>query len=369
MSSLYIANTGTTGSRGIWYGNSAIRAYSYESFIPGEDVNLDRISLYVYPYTDPPITYTAPTSFQVSLYADSAVSTQPGSFIASLNGPSQPIGEAYNNYVPSSPISLASGTKYWLGFELSSPTSNGSDTRVRIGANSGGFSTLGSGWSVPNHIAYRNGAIDNLASPLMYSLYAAPVCFLEGTKILMADGSARSIEKIEPGELVSTSKGSKKTKWVARQTISPLTAGQEGYIDALPIIFMAGSLGKNMPYRDLYLSPSHEILVDRMVIPAQGLINGSTIRKTTWEELPNGVRYFHLEFDNEVLIDANGCLACSYIESGNRRSFDNYPEYLSLHSSMHSKPQTRVPRPKITRSMLKAWTNQRLISTNSITQV
>lgn len=340
MSTLYIANTGTTGSRGVWYGSALTEKYSYESFVPGEDANLDQVAFYAYDY----LVYTQPTNFGLSLYSDGAGSSQPGGLITTLSGPSTPTGSSYNNYTPSTPISLSSGSKYWLGFQLSSPTANGDNTRVRLGTNSGGFSTLGAGWRVPDHLSVENGVTTAGATPVMYSLYATSraVCFCKGTLIKLADGCEKPIENLSLGTFIATSSGPLPIKWIARRTIQKSALDDFHYWHALPIRIAKDSIELGLPHSHLYVSGSHAIHVDGRLVNACFLENGISITRAEINEFPDCIQYFHLEFEDEVLVAANGLPCCSYANERNRRSFDNYPEFIRLYLNADTTAANRL---------------------------
>jgi hypothetical protein len=63
------------------------------------------------------------------------------------------------------------------------------------------------------------------------------------------------------------------------------------------------------------------------------LENDVNIAQASDAEFSGCIQYYHLEFDQEVLVEANGALACSYVNMNNRRYFDNYPEFISLYCS------------------------------------
>jgi hypothetical protein len=50
-----------------------------------------------------------------------------------------------------------------------------------------------------------------------------------------------------------------------------------GRKDILPICFKAGSLGENVPMRDLWISPRHAMYLDGVLIEAKDLVNGVTV--------------------------------------------------------------------------------------------
>lgn len=334
MSTLYISNTGPTNNAGVWRVSNLEYKYQYTTFTPGQDVNLDSVSVWSGAAF---AGQTIPSNFQVGLYAAGANSSTPGSLLSYLSGPSSPTAGAYNNYTASSTTSLASGTQYWLGFTLSSDIGTDSSTRVRLGVNSGSSITLGSGWTAPNtrYEIDGGGATPNATGALVYSLYATPssqaICFIKGTLILTSDGSEKAIEDLRIGDYIFTSSGPLPIKWIAKQTVRRRSLPAEKYAEFIPVRIEAGSLGNNIPKADLLVSEAHGIHVDRKIVNATFLINQLNIYKDNPGVYQEAIHYFHLEFDDEVLVVANGAEACSYKNENNRRNFDNYPEFVSLY--------------------------------------
>ena len=342
MSTLYIANTGTgPGARGVWRVSSTDYQYHYAAFIPGQDVNLDSISISTNAYD---LGQTAPNNFQVGLYGTGVNTNTPGSLISLLSGPSSPEAGTNSSYTATTATPLTAGNQYWLGFTLSSDTGANNNTRVKLSSNAGNYTTLGSGWSVPSMYSIANGNGSNPATQLVFSLSgtSSAVCFCSGTFIRMADDSEKKIEELEIGNHVYTSKGPMPIKWIAKRTIRRSTVPMESYLDALPIRISAGSLRASTPSIDLFVSESHGIGVEGKIVNAAFLVNDVNIVKTQPGDFPSEISYFHLEFDDEVFVLANGTKACSYVNSGNRRSFDNYAEFISLYLNPCNTTRSRI---------------------------
>ena len=329
MSTLFIANSGSGATgRGVWRVGPSDYQYQYAAFIPGEDVNLDQVSISTNVYD---LGQSAPNNFQVGLYGAGPSQNTPGTLISALAGPSSPGDGAYNSYRPSSTTSLTAGTQYWLGFTLTSDTGGTNSTRVKLSTTSTAFTTLGSGWSVPSMYTITDGVSNNVTKSLVFSLYATPVCFCSGTLIRMASGIERAIDDIAIGDLVATSKGALPVKWIGRRMISVKLLGKQQYQEQLPIKFERGSLGIGVPSRDLYISRSHDVYADGTLVTASVLANGINITNICQAEMGDAVSYLHIEFESEVLVQAQGAWACSYVNTNNRRFFNNYPEFISLY--------------------------------------
>ena len=162
---------------------------------------------------------------------------------------------------------------------------------------------------------------------------SAPVCFLIGTLIRMADGSEVPIQELRIGGRIATSKGPLPIIWIAKRTVWKQRASRSEYKKALPVRIQAGSLGDGIPCNDLLVSRCHGIWVDGKVVNASFLENDVNIAQASEAEFSGCIQYYHLEFDEEVLVEANGALACSYVNMNNRRYFDNYPEFISRYCS------------------------------------
>jgi len=343
MSSLYISSDGSAVSAsGVWRVSSSNYQENYNAFIAGEDVNLDQIFVSTNAYD---LGESAPNNFRVGVYAAGVNSLTPGPLISFLSGPTSPTAGAYNSYIPNTTISLASGSQYWLGFTLSSDTGGANTTRVKITTSDASTSYVGSGWSVGSrYVAGSNpGLPGNSPRPVTFQLYGTgnAVCFCSGTIIRIPEGEV-AIEKIKIGDLVSTSNGILPVKWVAKRTISRLLVPLEFYQTALPVVIRAHSFANGIPTNDLYVSEAHGIYVDQKITNAIFLVNGINITKSTSGDFPDTIRYFHLEFDDEVFVYANGLEACSYVNGGNRSSFDNYPEFISIYLDPDKSVSSRI---------------------------
>ena len=357
MSTLFISSGGSAeSSSGVWRASSSDYQYNYNAFTPGEDINLDQVSISTN-------TYDAgqgnPGNFQVGVYAAGINASTPGSLISYLSGPVSPTAGSYNSYTPTSSINLQAGTQYWLGFTLSSDT--GSNLlRVKVSTSSGSSTYSASGWNVGTRYVIRGtggGTLtDNSARPATFELYGTgkAVCFYLGTKILTKSGEI-SIERINIGDLVVTTKGLLPVKWVAKRTISNLMVPVEFFESSLPVLIESNSLGCGVPSRDLLVSENHGISADGKVVNAYFLINGINIRKTRTSDFRGDIRYFHLEFEDEVFVYANNTMACSYVNAGNRRGFDNYPQFVSLYGNADLTVRSRMRTPPRNKPTMKGY--------------
>ena len=143
------------------------------------------------------------------------------------------------------------------------------------------------------------------------------VCYLSGTLILTPDGEI-PIEELRIGDHVLTLSVNKlvksKIKWIG--TLTPKVLNEKSY----PIKICKSARGKNLPHRDLYVSPNHGIFIDNRLILAKLLVNDKNIYQ---DKTIREVKYYHIELDDHSIIVAEGIYAESYLDVNNRNTFDN----------------------------------------------
>lgn len=169
------------------------------------------------------------------------------------------------------------------------------------------------------------------------SINAPPVCYLKGTQIFTENGYV-NIEDIKVGDKIASNGrieyndyvdfGNDFTfepvVWVGSFKPPNLTS------KTFPICIKANAFGENMPFKDLYVSPEHSILLHSNMVKAEFLVNGDTIYQD------NGIfsiEYYHLELDTHSCIVANGILSESYRDANNRVVFEDLPENIPMQVS------------------------------------
>ena len=170
------------------------------------------------------------------------------------------------------------------------------------------------------------------------------VCFLAGTLISTPTGE-RSVESLEIGDKIITNSGVKQIKFISRSSRNIFQLMELG---KLPICIQAGALGDAGPTQDLWISPSHAVLVVGHLIEASALLNGSTI---TQPDDPGSfqVTYYNIELENHEIISANGLDVETYYanwrgEGYSRQDWDNYDQYLELYGESESMKELDMPR-------------------------
>ncbi|MHC1551813.1 Hint domain-containing protein [Phyllobacterium sp. K27] len=141
-------------------------------------------------------------------------------------------------------------------------------------------------------------------------------CFVRGTLIATPDGEI-AVERLKAGTVISSlNNGAVAVKWVGNRSIDPKTLDKPR--NDLPIRILAGAIAENMPSRDLYVSPDHCMFVNGSLVPAKLLINGTSVSQPI---TLNPVDYYHIELEQHDVIWANGAMAETYLDLGNRHVF------------------------------------------------
>ena len=153
------------------------------------------------------------------------------------------------------------------------------------------------------------------------------VCYAKGTLILTKFGFV-PIEHIKAGHKIVTNGKIYNNKIIENGSglrVEPVTwVSKFKVIDlnskSRPICIKRGALGKNYPFKDLYVSPSHNLVLNGRMVSAKMIVNGKSIYQDNECE---DVEYYHLECEHHSTIIANGVLSESYLDINNRDVFDN----------------------------------------------
>ena len=122
--------------------------------------------------------------------------------------------------------------------------------------------------------------------------YVTIACFRRGTRILTERGEV-AIESLRIGDQVTTLPGAARPiRWIGRRSYSGDVVWGDRAL--LPILIRQGAIAKNVPTRDLWVSPEHAMYIDGILIPAALLVNGRVDRAGGVgggaDLLPSGVR-------------------------------------------------------------------------------
>lgn len=141
-------------------------------------------------------------------------------------------------------------------------------------------------------------------------------CFLRGTRILTANGY-RNVQTLKVGDRIVSADGG---ELVLRWTGSVCLTDPDSKEAHAPVRIPKGVLGKNIPTRDLYVSPNHRILLGapeyelyfserEVLIPAKHLIGW---RGITVDVSMSVLEYHHLLFDKHEIVLSEGLATESF---------------------------------------------------------
>ena len=187
-----------------------------------------------------------------------------------------------------------------------------------------GADTTGGPLATSSFTGFEGFAFDGgLFDPAELTDGAIFVCFAAGTRILTDRGEV-PVELLLPGDRVATRSRRdapmQPVLWVGRRRI--VLAGRADAAEMAPVRIRAGALGESLPRRDLVVSPDHCLFLDGVLVPARLLVNGTTI---VAETRVAEVTWFHIELERHDLVVAEGALAESWLDCGNRAWFENAP--------------------------------------------
>jgi hypothetical protein len=220
------------------------------------------------------------------------------------------------------------------GINITSPVSSVNGTFI-----SNGSITFNSALTTSSKLIYGTlySLTGNVTSLSTISINAPTVCYLKGTQIFTENGYI-NIEDIKVGDKIAsngkieyndyTELGNDFTfepvVWVGNFKAPNLTS------KTFPICIKANSFGENIPFKDLYVSPEHCVLIDGKMLKAEFLVNGDTIYQ---DNTMLSVEYYHIELDTHSCIVANGILSESYRDGNNRVVFEHMPQDIPMQVS------------------------------------
>lgn len=142
------------------------------------------------------------------------------------------------------------------------------------------------------------------------------LCFRSGTRLETAEGP-RAVDALRVGELLRTATGElRPIRWIGKRSFD--CARHPDPRAVRPVRIAADAFGPAQPARALFLSPDHAIHAEGVLIPVRYLIDGVAVRQTRAAR----VTYFHVELDSHDIVLAEGLEVESYLDVGDRHSFD-----------------------------------------------
>jgi hypothetical protein len=140
-------------------------------------------------------------------------------------------------------------------------------------------------------------------------------CFASGTRIATQDG-AKPVEALRAGDRVRLANGDAgEIEWAGHRDVDcERHAAPE---KVRPFRIAAHAFGRDVPNRDLLLSPDHAVFADGVLIPVKYLDNGTTIRQSRMRT----VTYHHFELREHAIVLAEGLDVETLLPGSDRSAF------------------------------------------------
>ena len=153
-------------------------------------------------------------------------------------------------------------------------------------------------------------------------------CFLKGTRIRTVDGEWK-IEELKAGDLLLNAFGGTcAIEWIGRYSFKKSDPSKGWVRRVLPIRIARSALAFDVPQADLYITQTHAVLVDGVLVQAGNLVNGMTITRHDAAELDT-LEYFHIKLARHDVIYAEGA-PCETLLNVDENAA-NFAEYLCQH--------------------------------------
>jgi hypothetical protein len=136
-------------------------------------------------------------------------------------------------------------------------------------------------------------------------------CFTPGTKIATIKGETL-VENLAAGDkIVTRDNGIQQIRWIGKKKIDWRVMTTNPHLK--PVLVRQGSLGNDLPERDLMISPNHRVLVANertalqfddaeVLVAAKHLIGGLAVRSID----SIGTTYIHFLFDRHEVVLSDG---------------------------------------------------------------
>jgi hypothetical protein len=119
---------------------------------------------------------------------------------------------------------------------------------------------------------------------------ADQVCYVAGMRVLTAKGAV-TVEDLTVGDEIKTRWGRRTVAWIRQFAVIPSEQGRPEL--AAPICIRRGAFAEALPDQDMWVSPTHCILVGSCLVPAQLLVGGKSVVQDIGQA---PARYCHLVF-------------------------------------------------------------------------
>ncbi|MEM9348732.1 MAG: Hint domain-containing protein [Pseudomonadota bacterium] len=180
-----------------------------------------------------------------------------------------------------------------------------------------GISNDPDGNSRSGTVEFLDAATGNPVDSLNFTEIESIICFTPGTRIVTRDGE-KPVETLRVGDRVLTrDDGFQEICWTGRRDLGAAALTNAPKLQ--PILIRKGSLGKDLPARDMWVSPNHRMLQmgasvellfgeTEVLVAAKHLTHRSGITTAG----ATSVSYIHIMFDRHQIVMADGAWTESF---------------------------------------------------------
>ncbi len=201
-------------------------------------------------------------------------------------------------------------------------TSGGSQTITALDASGGTIATAtvaGTSFTDGTYSSSGAGPLTVADTGTTLTIVAGPsVCFLPGTLIQTVSGEV-AVENIRVGDqvVVHGSDSAGEVVWVGSKHVRARTdipLDMAGY----PVRVLQNAIADSVPHKDLLITPEHCLFLEGKLVPVRMLVNG---RNVFYDTSITSYHFYHVETAQHSIIYADGMPTETYLDTGNRRSF------------------------------------------------
>lgn len=196
--------------------------------------------------------------------------------------------------------------------------------------------TIADGANVPAGVYSNAVNSQDLATNPLKITYAngntyIGACFLAGCMIRMTSGDV-AVEDIRIGDEVITFDWRNNTDivrpvvWVGQLHVNvrrDLPDDEAGW----PVRILKDAIADGVPYKDMLITPEHCLFFDGSFVPVRMLVNNRSI---FYDKTISSYTYYHIETERHSVIWGDGMLTESYLDTGNRGSFSQHGNVVTL---------------------------------------
>jgi hypothetical protein len=156
-------------------------------------------------------------------------------------------------------------------------------------------------------------------------------CFLKGTKIRTVVNGYEKVEDLAVGDFLPTMFGGlRPIEWIGRYSLEKNDLSEGWAKEALPVRIKRSALAPDVPHDDLYVTRTHALFIDGVLVSAESLINDTTITLFEAREY-HKLEYFHIKLESHDVIYAENAPVETLLNVGDTAV--NFGEYVRNYGS------------------------------------